>query len=576
MSTPNSTVYLLSGVPLDNRYENTLDFNSAQAQLDYFLTFPRYEFNDYTYIRKNNSIRVARSYDSTRNTNYVMYKNEGGKWIYAFIIDHVYINDNTTEVIIEEDVMQTNMFDYTIMPSFVLREHQDRWYKDSFEPRFSLTEEDIEYGSDYVRVREEAIEPDDGIIWFLAVATENIETGGALSQTVVNNAPSPFYYYLIPYFIDGSSTALYNTSGNALMKAQDFCRLIADKQSIVSCSYIPFLPFSYTLEEYQIGYKISFGSAPVTVVKYSWNDGQSDYHVLTLNGNIESSTKQLGVTLNRVDYVGHPTQFAPARTRNSLLYESKLLTHPYTYNLLTDWKSEPVVYKNEFLPDVIKIKGVQNLSHDMKTKYYIENYKGDEKGKDNAVINQTANSLPLTSDAYLNYMTANAHQTKTQLAMAAVQGAIGGIYGGTAGVVGGAIASTAGTILSEVAKRKDLKNIPDTVRNLGNNISFDLADENVNLCFVMYSLPDTVLKRVGDYFAMYGYKCNELKVPNLKSRYYYNYIRTAGCNIKGNISRNDINKIAAIYDKGITVWHMSNANVTPLDYKYDNVEMSLL
>jgi hypothetical protein len=56
-----------------------------------------------------------------------MFKNSnfGSKWFYAFLTDIKYINVNMCEVSYETDVYQTWMFDITIHPSFVVREHVD-------------------------------------------------------------------------------------------------------------------------------------------------------------------------------------------------------------------------------------------------------------------------------------------------------------------------------------------------------------------------------------------------------------------------------------------------------------------
>ena len=46
----------------------------------------------------------------------------GIKWFYAFITNVEYINNETSEITIEIDVMQTWHFDYTVNQCFVERE----------------------------------------------------------------------------------------------------------------------------------------------------------------------------------------------------------------------------------------------------------------------------------------------------------------------------------------------------------------------------------------------------------------------------------------------------------------------
>jgi hypothetical protein len=54
---------------------------------------------------------------------------------------------------------------------------------------------------------------------------------------------------------------------------------------------------------------------------------------------------------------------------------------------------------------------------------------------------------------------------------------------------------------------------------------------------------------------MYGYKLNEVKTPNLRSRQHFNFIQTVGANIQGNIPGDDIEKLKNIFNNGITLWH---------------------
>lgn len=59
---------------------------------------------------------------------------------------------------------------------------------------------------------------------------------------------------------------------------------------------------------------------------------------------------------------------------------------------------------------------------------------------------------------------------------------------------------------------------------------------------------------IDEFFNMYGYKTNLVKVPNWNVRPHWTYCKTAGCIIKGNIPANDAKKICAIFDNGITHW----------------------
>ena len=86
---------------------------------------------------------------------------------------------------------------------------------------------------------------------------------------------------------------------------------------------------------------------------------------------------------------------------------------------------------------------------------------------------------------------------------------------------------------------------------------------------------ETKAKIIDDYFTMYGYAVNELKIPNIRSggsiRPHWNYVKTIGCVIHSATGKGlpaDAEKnIASIYDRGITFWnYLSEVG----DYSYNN------
>ena len=73
------------------------------------------------------------------------------------------------------------------------------------------------------------------------------------------------------------------------------------------------------------------------------------------------------------------------------------------------------------------------------------------------------------------------------------------------------------------------------------------------------------IKMIDDYFSMFGYKINQIKVPQFNSRPYWNYIKTSGVNLIGNVPQNALNIIKQMFDSGSTMWH----NISYM-YKYDD------
>ena len=127
---PDSTIWLIKDIPLNKDYTDTLWFDSASVQFDWFSRYSqtrRRVLEDYSYQRVNkNKIRVGIKADLLYDYNYMMFLNSayGYKWFYAFVNSVNYINDNTTELEYEIDVMQTWLFEAELGESYVVREHE--------------------------------------------------------------------------------------------------------------------------------------------------------------------------------------------------------------------------------------------------------------------------------------------------------------------------------------------------------------------------------------------------------------------------------------------------------------------
>lgn len=114
-------------VPWDNTYQHVRWYTSPEQQHAEIVAHCDTMFTrtDYTYVRMDSAIRVPYNAERLYNYNYVVYKNAnyGDRYVYAFITAVNYINENTTELVIETDVWQTWMFQISWKPAFVERCH---------------------------------------------------------------------------------------------------------------------------------------------------------------------------------------------------------------------------------------------------------------------------------------------------------------------------------------------------------------------------------------------------------------------------------------------------------------------
>jgi hypothetical protein len=73
-------------------------------------------------------------------------------------------------------------------------------------------------------------------------------------------------------------------------------------------------------------------------------------------------------------------------------------------------------------------------------------------------------------------------------------------------------------------------------------------------------------QKIDDFFTMFGYKVNAVKVPNLKGRKSFNYVKTIDAVVTGNCPVPAVSKIRQLLNQGITFWHGDWVG----DYSRDN------
>lgn len=97
---------------------------------------------------------------------------------------------------------------------------------------------------------------------------------------------------------------------------------------------------------------------------------------------------------------------------------------------------------------------------------------------------------------------------------------------------------------------------------------------DINTCsnkntFIFYQMciKEEYAKIIDNFFSMFGYKINEVKIPNITGRPNWNFVKTIDCNITGNFPQNDIQTLKNMFNNGVTFWHNPN---TFLDYSQNN------
>lgn len=559
--TPDTNIRLLKcPLKLDNK--NQITFDTLTAQTNYFLSLPHLEVEGSMYQRKDSSIYYPAIYDDLVEYTYVMYQNENysNKWFYAFITGMEYLNDNTTKISIITDSFQTWQFDIQYKNSFVEREMIDiswDW------PGANLIPENLETGEYKVGGIGNLTGLLPNYVW--AYSGEEIKLGpsGTPYQLGVANSYYVNGLHTSVHFIIASNDVGYATIATSLQ--------LYDNQSekVVAHFSVP-------------SFAVNSGNT---------NDFTSGAFsgVYLLAGKATPATKTLLSTPSQLD------GYTPIN--------KKLLTYPYVYLGFNPAMGASKIYRYEnFANGTPEFKLICEINPNPTAYMIPQNYRGatGDSLNDSATLNgypQIASKV----DVYNSWVAENSGIINVQASQAAgnlqydtaigTTGLIGTIgsttvgamnaAAGTGGGSGGGLGDVATSALNMYknqynydyyikminAQNERQQMLPDKVSLGGSNatlIGYELIDNNV---FTRYNIKQQFAIRIDNYFSMFGYQTNNLKVPAIHNRKFWNYVKTQGINILGNIPNEDMENIKSLFNSGITLWH----NPTYfLDYSQDN------
>lgn len=510
MSTPSSIINICSGVRLTNDYQHTIWFNSLADQLSYFAGKVVKTFSAYTYLRKSWSIKVDATMEQARTWSYLYFKNGTGKTYFYFINNIEYINDNTVELFIELDVMQTYLRDYTLHECFVEREHAAIDTVGA-----NTVEETLDMGE--LQVIDES-SPSLSSLCVLVLATyDPMRTTEENTDTVLASKYNGIFGGLGIYAVNMDDWEAWGAKLNLL-------DTYGKSDGIVSMWMYP-----KNLVELADG--------------ETWTDASVCKRVKSAG-----SLYQL--------WARNEKTYGPYTPRNK-----KLLTYPYNFLYVTNNSGMGAVYKYEKFgdPSSVNFKIVGALSPEGVVKMYPLNYKGSQHNYEEGVTLGGFPTCAWNQDVYKLWLAQNQNSQNLSMMMSGltIAGGIGTmVFSGGAGAVAGAgaVLHGASSIASVLAQRKDREIQPAQAKGQHS------GSVNVVAGFQTFTLQRKSLgiehaRILDEYFDMYGYQTNRVKVPERNCRNYYTYTKTRGCHVSGNLCHEDLRKIESVYDNGVTFWY---------------------
>ena len=556
---PQTDVILLK-VPLEIDNTNQLTFGNAATQFNYFNSLPKISFDNFTYQRKDNTLRIPALMDDIIQYNYVMYRNEGfsNKWFYAYIDKMEYLNDNVTAVSITTDVWQTWQFDLTYKPTFVEREHVNN---DTV--GLHTIPENLETGDIIVNgtVTEFGVNPSGVSDYCIVVDVSMIENEGE-NQTLyyewvggvdktpsqyVNGTPSGLYHLILGY----NSSAI--VSARSLINVYDLAGL---GNAIQNVYIVP---------------KDLVGEVETDLIIHAARVLPLPSKTLSCGGICMPKYSQGTSSLGTFTYT-KPTTVNGYTPKNK-----KLLCYPYNYMNVSNNAGNTYTYRYEdFTGDVsFTVEGALTPSGSIKASP--NSYKNIGSAQNSYDYGINGAKLPIcawTTDSYTNWLTQNAVNQATAMENTIISG-VSGILSGAAG--GGAygagmgalkmVGSTLEQAKSLYAQRATANIVPDQTKGNLNSGDVVWAKLRSRFSFIPMSIKAEYARSIDDFFNAYGYAINRVKIPNITGRRNWNYVKTIGCYIEADIPQDDLQTIKNLFNNGITLWHSPS---TFADYSQNN------
>ena len=553
--TPQGNVYLCN-VPLEQDYKNQLTFTDSTNQQNYFNSHIVKSYDNYTYLKKDNVIKVGENIDEIIGCNYLFYRNNGftNRIYYCFITNKEYINENCTALTIETDVFQTYQFDMNFDYSFVEREHVE----DDTVGLHTIPE-GLETGDYICNSVTSLYSGGNATYTCIAVSSAELPTEMAVNQSTLryNGIFSGVAYV----FFDTSNPTYDYLSAGKFINLMD---TLGKGDAISSIFLVP-----------------TTISGTLTFTKYTVVDGNNvtrEIHACV------SPASDSATVLGTVSSITSPATLNGYTPRNN-----KLKVYPYNYFYISNnVGSNAEFHYEDFISNTASFKTVGSITPGCSIKCFPLNY---NKLQDSSTTPATSYSYnygivgakyPMcswTSDSYLNWLTQNGINIGGHYFNAKEVGIFNTLYGGLKTttsnianadyrdydepVVPGIVEGIIGTMV-ENYQRDLMPNSSSGSLNSG-DVTYSFGKMDIPLYKMSIRYEYAVI--IDKFFDLFGYKVNELKIPNLTSRPYWNFIKTQSCEIHGDIPQEHLSVLKSIFDKGITLWHDASHY---LDYSQNN------
>lgn len=582
------TFKILNNIGLYNDYEHQVDFKDLQTQNSFWNARVQQSFDECKInFLNDNLIRINGNYNAIRNASYCCADIliNGNLKRYYYFITNIRVGatynpeelEQLIELTLEEDVFQTYMFDYEIKESFVEREHQDRLLPDK-KRIFSMTHENVDISTN-------------NIIDGYSYCKKSNSTLDSIFYVVLQYVESPFkpqasgtFSSLTTAIIPIYRSALNNSPIKMRVANDDTTTFVAfnyeyimkyalDDQNVYSVQIVSDIGLSQFWDGVYL--RIPEDKALLTTVKF---DGNEEWCGIIVPRNTIPSNFNFSNDITAPKNIFMVDELPKLGEPTNPKYESKLFSDQFytaqlSYSLISknfdirNLKSLDVYHDTTYNGNIVEFLCPDSKSFDPNTSNFSEGF---------SVTNQ--NEIPQESNDYKNYMLNNKSSMRAAAINAGVDIGKSLIYAFIPGVGAGLAANTITSVykqaLSNQGNLADLARKPSQATAVGSVFVYNWQRNLIRPQWTFYKCQN--YNEIFSFLTRLGYSYNNYKTPNLKSRYYYNFIKMIA-NLKGNLNVNILNQLKQIYNNGVTIWHYRNEDTFLFnDYSKENVEMNLL
>lgn len=346
--TPTTSIKLMKNTGLQNAYNNTIYFASKNERDAFFATKTVTTLSDYSYQREKKAIRIGKSKKELEEIDYIAFRNAGygERTYYAFVTNCEYVNDATTDLFFELDVIQSYLLDCTLFPSFIERQHTS-----TDEIGEHIAPESVDVGEYIYNGYGKLTQALDSMAAIMLITDEEEDADGSLYDGIYGGCNM--------YAFNSTDTGSIKNKLNAYIKKPE---------SIVALYMAPTVAVGAIPSG---GVKVTYSSAPAT---------------LTLNGSALSTSETLD-------------GYTPKN--------KKLYTYPYNFFTVFSTNSSQN-FRYEFFEDLKpKFKVDVPLTQPIEVRLSAVNYKGASEDVTDALIISGYPQCSWSNDSFKTWISQN-------------------------------------------------------------------------------------------------------------------------------------------------------------------------